>query len=353
MPARRFYYIDVLKGLAILGVIMVHFNAKWVSPSSALSSLSAIGARCPQLFFLISAFLTWGSINKKQMSMWDFYVSRFYRLAPVYYLALIIGLIVLRPEVGLFNIISHFLFLNALTPEWANSILHVDWYIGDLALFYFIAPFLKRVIKDFNSSLVTFGISLLLSMCFTFIISCNSGQELIENSNTEMFVHTYCILNQLPAMILGIVAYYLIKEDRDGIGKGKKVLWASIIFAILFTTAFVVIGLNKRLVTSSVVAGLWFFILFILSYYFEKRLNKIGVGFFKFLKPFETLGVHSYGIYCFHVIVIFVVGFILRKYQVDSISMWIILFLLVCSLSYIIGLLVEKMMEKIIVVNKK
>lgn len=353
MPAKRFYYIDVLKGLAILGVIMVHFNAKWICPSSVLSSLSAIGARCPQLFFLISAFLTWGSINKKQMNMRDFYVSRFYRLAPVYYLALIIGLIVLRPELGVVNILSHFFFLNALTPDWANSILHVDWYIGDLALFYFITPFLMRTIKDLNSSMVAFGISLVLSMGFTVFVSCYSGLELIENSNVEMFVHTYCILNQLPAMILGIVAYYLIKKDQDGAERVNKILWAFILFAILFTLAFVVIGLNKRLVTSSVVAGLWFFILFILNYYTEKRLYKTGIIPIRILKPINSLGVHSYGVYCFHVIVIFAIGLVLREYQVDSISMWIMLFVLVCSLSYLIGLLVEKIMDKIIVVRKK
>ena len=281
--------------------------------------------------------------------MRSFYVSRFYRLAPVYYLSLIIGLIVLRPEVGFVNILSHFLFLNALTPGWANSILHVDWYIGDLALFYFMAPFLKRVIKDLNSSLVAFGISLLLSMGFTFFIRRYSGLELIENSNIEMFVHTYCLINQLPAMILGIIAYYLIKQDQLGTEKVKLLLWAFIPFTILFTIADIFLGLNKRLVTSSVVAGLWFFILFVLSYYTERSIYKVGIAPLRIFKPLNSLGANSYGIYCFHVIVIFAVGLVLREYQVNSITMWVLLFILVCSLSYLIGFLVEKMMQRIIV----
>ena len=45
----REYYIDVLKGMAMLAVILVHFNNVWNAPVNILNKASAIGARCPQL----------------------------------------------------------------------------------------------------------------------------------------------------------------------------------------------------------------------------------------------------------------------------------------------------------------
>lgn len=60
----REYYIDVLKGMAMLAVILVHFNNAWNAPIGILNKASAIGARCPQLFFIISAYLTWTALDK-------------------------------------------------------------------------------------------------------------------------------------------------------------------------------------------------------------------------------------------------------------------------------------------------
>ena len=97
----------------MLGVILVHLNAVFNSPISALSKAASFGVRCPQLFFIVSSFLTWVGFEKGHVKWGEFYKIRFVRIAPVYYFALIAC--VLLPTVRLMNIsagnyISHILF---------------------------------------------------------------------------------------------------------------------------------------------------------------------------------------------------------------------------------------------------
>ena len=52
---RRFEFMDVLKGLAICGVVLTHCG-DWIRPGSEiLSAISRHGGRGVQLFFLLSA----------------------------------------------------------------------------------------------------------------------------------------------------------------------------------------------------------------------------------------------------------------------------------------------------------
>ena len=48
----RLYFIDFLKGIAMLGVILVHLNAVFNSPISALSKAASLGAAARSCFLL-------------------------------------------------------------------------------------------------------------------------------------------------------------------------------------------------------------------------------------------------------------------------------------------------------------
>ena len=58
-------YIDVLKSLSIVIVMLIHFDQSFNCPIGIISRVAAIGARAPQFFFVISAYLTWKSIERK------------------------------------------------------------------------------------------------------------------------------------------------------------------------------------------------------------------------------------------------------------------------------------------------
>lgn len=255
----RLYFIDFLKGIAMLGVILVHFNAVFNSPISALSKAASLGARCPQLFFIVSSFLTWVGFEKGHVKWGEFYKRRFVRIAPVYYFALIAC--VLLPTVRLIDIsagnyISHILFLNGFVPECSNSILSVEWYIADLAIFYMLCPILKKAVKNLRSSVIAFLLSVCLSS-LSLIAFNHFFYELIETDSAyEMYFHTFCFVHQLPVILLGIMLYYFIKQaDKKRI---INMLIVSGIAVAVITAIFETLNLNKRFMTTSLIAGLAF-----------------------------------------------------------------------------------------------
>ena len=116
-------YIDVLKGIAIIFVVLIHFEQKWEAPFLLLNKIAKIGARAPQLFFIISAFLTWKSINRYGIGL-RFFINRAKRLIPIYYLSLICAMLIPTitiKDYSIGNIIAHFLLLHGFHPLWINA----------------------------------------------------------------------------------------------------------------------------------------------------------------------------------------------------------------------------------------
>ena len=57
--------MDMLKGLAMIGVVLVHYEQLFQSSISLVHKVASVGSRCPQLFFVIAAYFVWYSLNKK------------------------------------------------------------------------------------------------------------------------------------------------------------------------------------------------------------------------------------------------------------------------------------------------
>lgn len=88
----RLVELDSLRGIAALAVVLYHYfyryNELYGNPESALFWLyfAKYGA---QFFFIISGFVIYWTLNRVEKPL-DFIVSRFSRLYPVYWIALII-----------------------------------------------------------------------------------------------------------------------------------------------------------------------------------------------------------------------------------------------------------------------
>ena len=61
MKVKNIGYIDALKGLAIIGVTMVHTGGSGLP--GVLGNIGSSGARGVQMFFIISAMLTFTSLS--------------------------------------------------------------------------------------------------------------------------------------------------------------------------------------------------------------------------------------------------------------------------------------------------
>jgi len=335
----RFNYIDVIKGIAILFVILVHVDQKIKPNSIVISNVSSIGARAPQLFFVISGYLTWRSADNRYNK--SFFIKRAYRIIPSYYIALFLSLIFVYfnstfPTAD--NIIAHLFLVHGLSPYWINSIIEVGWFVGDLVIFYMLFPLLKKIIKDMKTSLFCFIVCVILSSLVLVLYRTQWNQDL---NKVEIFFTTQFFIHQLPCFLLGIVIFYLDRYTDEDVIRQRRVLisYALILIALLFI--FYIFNLNKRILTSSLIAGMissWIVL-------FSKSIRNVFDN--KIFTPFVYLGKHSYSIYLFHYLVICWVdkGFSLN----NSLFHFLLLFTVSLSVSLAISVIISQIeyrMEK-------
>lgn len=104
---------------------------------------------------------------------------------------------------------------------------------------------------------------------------------------------------------------------------------------IVFVFLFEYFDLNKRYLSSSLLAGLVFAWLFLFSYIIRFVFKKA------IFKPFIWYGKYSFGIYCFHFVTISTLG----HYNIISYSdmeQWIIGLIIVIAISSIVGYSIER-----------
>src|SRR5271167_4323229 len=88
-PITRYAYIDAVRGYAILMVIAVHTSHYFDLPAP-LATVFAQGARGVQLFFVASALALCFSWTARKESAKSFYARRLFRIAPMFWLAIIV-----------------------------------------------------------------------------------------------------------------------------------------------------------------------------------------------------------------------------------------------------------------------
>jgi peptidoglycan/LPS O-acetylase OafA/YrhL len=337
----RIKWIDICKGVATLLVVMIHFNQDFHSPCAVVSKLASIGARGPQFFFIISAFLTWLSLSKKNQlpvqSYGSFLHGRFKRILPEYYLALILAIVTFFCGLGYpeqltgWGYLSHILLINGFIPNQANSILIVEWYVSDLIIFYLFAPFIHKLVNNLNRSLIFLLISLLVSIVFHYLT-----MHIVDNKD---YYSTLCIIIQMPVMAIGVVLFYLLKEINE---KGiKTYLKVTALFALTGVVSLMLF-LKLGCVSKSFLAGIVFgWICYTLSV-LESSGSTMNCGWL------ALLGKYSLGIYLFHMFIIKLAHIIpFSLYSTANLFVWLLSFMVVLAISTIVGYSTHLFIKKI------
>lgn len=219
-------WIDSLRGLGVLGVIIIHCGA-YGNNSLLPFFMKAIvwsGKNGVQLFYVASAFtlfLSFSSrIGKENNPIYNFFIRRIFRIAPMYYIGILyFGWIVpYRQSAGIdgqnsqsfWNVLTNIFFIHGISPYWIHNLVPGGWSISVEMTFYCLLPFLFFKIKNaqqaFNFLLITLVVRVILYLIF-------SHFQLIENDELwSVFLYFY-LPNQLPIFALGIVLYYIIKDN--------------------------------------------------------------------------------------------------------------------------------------------
>jgi peptidoglycan/LPS O-acetylase OafA/YrhL len=225
-PSNRLEYIDALKGFAIIGVLLVHcqlFGQN--SYHHFLREVINNGTMGVPLFFLLSSItLCLSSANSpptSPRSYLAFFLRRFFRIAPLYYLALIVYLQILGPSsremvninypITPLSIASSFMFLSGLNPYWANTIFPGQWIISVQMGFYLIFPFLFSRLNSLSKAVWLALFSAVISQLIYLIVY--KRPPIPDAQLWKTFLY-YTLPYQLPVFLIGFVLYFLIFSRR-------------------------------------------------------------------------------------------------------------------------------------------
>lgn len=338
-------YVDVLRGIAVLGVLIVHcsyFGNNLFFPK-VVKSFFENGAMGVQLFFFTSAFTLFLSMNKRinneKLPIINFFIRRFFRIAPIYYLGILYYLLVIYlkgdfKNIDFYNVISNLLFLNGFNPYWINSVVPGGWSIAVEMLFYCLVPFLFVKIKNTQHAFVFVIITLFIRTIFPLILN---NFNLIGHDKLSQEYLFYYLPNQLPIFALGILFYFIVKENYK----------IAISPVLIIFTSFVLIGqfsnFSILILPSHFIFGISFVLLGIAMSKFEFKLliNPILI----------YIGKISYSMYLVHFVVLFWLNklrFIDYLYITNTYSALLnfsIRLILLISISFIFANLLYKLIE--------
>jgi peptidoglycan/LPS O-acetylase OafA/YrhL len=220
----RFRFVDALRGLAFLGVIVTHI-ATWKMPFF-LGGWEAQGARGVQLFFIVSAFTLFYSLEERtqreRRPTLNFFIRRFFRIAPLFWIFILVWLSIdglttrhTAPDgVTPFDVILTVFFLHGWWPNAINSVVDGDWTIGAEMSFYCLLPFLHRYIRKMKQAL-WFCLGALVSM---HLLSLWVRKMLAlhyyspERYDLADLFTFFWLPEQIPIFGLGIVLYFILRK---------------------------------------------------------------------------------------------------------------------------------------------
>jgi peptidoglycan/LPS O-acetylase OafA/YrhL len=241
-PSAKLHYIDALRGLAILAVIMVH-NGQYGGDSRLmpplLQTLIDQGARGVQLFFVASAFTLWLSMSNRKREHYptrNFFIRRLFRIAPMYWVGLAFYsfwfFAAHAPFATLGNVVANFFFVHGLNPYWINSLVPGGWSITVEIFFYILAPWLFTRIQSLDHAVRFVLIALIINSVAAFVLTRHPF--IADKDLWEGFLFLY-FPSQLPVFAVGILLYFLVYAAGQRLS-GYTLLLAASLFALNLAT---------------------------------------------------------------------------------------------------------------------
>lgn len=162
-------FLTGVRGYAALGVVLFHiFGIFTPNLSPAIMDILILGPKGVIVFFVLSAFTITLSLDGRQTGWSSYAVRRFFRIAPAYYLMLVIVLFGRESSFAaqfdtpfeLLSFIFHLSFLNWTDFRHANNALGVEWTLSIEVLYYIILPTLIWISRTSVGAVLLIIISL-------------------------------------------------------------------------------------------------------------------------------------------------------------------------------------------------
>jgi peptidoglycan/LPS O-acetylase OafA/YrhL len=315
---RRLDGVDILRGLAILFVLMNHVHMRLVIakipyaeglPDQLVSSLVSNGQYGVQMFFAVSGFLItstslrrWGSLSA--VSVRDFYALRFARIAPLLLLLLAVlstlhaagfkDFVVSAKTGGLLRALTAALTFHVNVLEAQRGYLpgnwDILWSLSVEEMFYFFFPPICRLLGRGK---------LLIALLLVFVVLGPFGRTVLTHGNEVWREYSY--LGGMDAIALGCLTAIALSRTQ----LSRSVVWmlsgvgtALLIFSLGFSNQADVWGLVDVGLDMTIVA---MGSCMVIAAAARSRWRSPRALF-----PLIKLGQRSYEVYLTHMFVVFV-----------------------------------------------
>ena len=276
---QHFNFVDALRGWAFMAVLMTHVNMRLVFPSAAASLLVPGTEHGVQLFFVVSAFTLFFSLHlrkmKKQGSLTAFLIRRFFRVAPLFWVAAFFylasqgfkSLYGIPHEVTPWRVLSTFLFLHGWLPDTINNVVPGGWTVAVEMSFYLLLPVFFKYVSSFKKALICLVSLLAFYAVANFFYGHYGLPASCPREQAELFLR-FWLPSQLPVFSLGFILFFLVRKRLDdgslGMGsaeRGKEKRRAGALLLIAAGVLFFARSLNTDSSYHHLVFGAGFFFL--------------------------------------------------------------------------------------------
>ncbi len=314
------------------------------------------------MFMLISGFLmTWHFLEREEKEPWEmpttwlkFYLRRFFRIAPLYYVVLAIGFLVQHriaqiesfnqgilnvvavtgpndptdSAITVGNILAHLTFAFGFIPKYCANTPLPDWSIGLEMQFYLAFPFLALFLRRFpiTGLFSIVGVNWLALRMFAIGASAEPGAWGLFPMATLLPFRINCFLSGI------FIAFALSESDR---GKPAWKAGLGMVAAVFHMKKFAAICL----------------LFFIYEFGSNKKIGAFAAPAKRFirLRVFKVMADLSYGVYLIHSLVIPPVLWLLIRFfklqEMSPILRFISCVFIVIPVTYAIALVVHKAIE--------
>jgi peptidoglycan/LPS O-acetylase OafA/YrhL len=343
----KYDWIDMCRAVAILMVIAVHTALRVPNLSHSASSTLLAGQLGVQLFFVASAITLCISMRSRRggedRPLLNFYIRRYFRIAPLYYFGIVTyGLFYLArsqyrglgvddaSDYNAVNVVANVFLLHGFFPPAVNSIVPGGWSIATEVMFYALFPpaFLYMERLRTRRTLVC---GLLIAACGTVELLVGLFRSVwVTNNEFEYFT----LLNQLPVFLIGILAYYKL---RDGSFSRGGVLSVAML-AVAATAALWIWEPPMAFFFIPIASALVFSALALLASRFRGQFPDFLL----------VIGRRSYSIYVLHFLFVSAVHAALRNARLVAFpdANFVVQFALVVTLASAASYFTERIIEK-------